>query len=414
MKIDIYVQNYPPEQVAVYYTSDLALALGKIESNNVRVFTALPHAPHGKAIGDYGVLLPHHCREENIEVWRLPIVMAANHQLWLRLLGFASFMLTSFLAGLISKRPDVMLVSLPSIFIWPSCLLVAKLKGIPTILLLRDVEPDISLRIRKKESTWWGKLSIKCWNWLYSAADEIVLVHNSQLESLPSKLISSHRPHIIDHGVDISRFEAVKTFSDVQLPKRNPDDLIFLYTGTFGVAQDLVTFIKMLNNHAVNALPISFLLVGDGEQKPEIEALIRNNSVDNVFLLDPVAREEIPKLLLNADILLMSYCDSEKSIPGMIGSKFYEYCAAGKPIIVHGDGMATSIVSDIGNGWVTPNGNEELLAQTLLEILQSKHLHQFIGDKGRAHATNHYSKTRSHKLWIKLLSKYSRQKPSPV
>ncbi len=50
-------------------------------------------------------------------------------------------------------------------------------------------------------------------------------------------------------------------------------------------------------------------------------------------MVPPVALDAVPNLLKQADMLLSTYADKPGSI---VGSKILEYCAAGKPVLLHG------------------------------------------------------------------------------
>lgn len=407
MKIDIVVQNYPPERIAVHYTSDLAEAFAK-HGWSVRVVTASPHAPTGRSYPGHEGVLPSIKNEAGVEVWRVPVLKAGNRQPARRIIGFASFMVSGAVATLFGARPDVIVVSLPSILIWPAVLLLAKLRRIPTVLLLRDVEPAISLQLRGLDGGRLARLAIAIWSRLYALADSVVLVHESQRTSLPPALFANIPVAAIDHGVDIERMAA--TTADAPpflLGRRHPDDLVVLYTGTFGVAQDLAAFAEALGNLS-EPPPISFHFVGDGEQIEHLLELQRIHSLDRLFIHPPVSREAVASLLRQADVLLMSYKKDTRHIPGMIGSKFYEYCASGKPILVFSYGIGSERVTEIGNGWRCDAGTAQELGQRLREIVASTG-RSVLGARGSAYAQLHFDKKQRHQQWIRLVDAALRQ-----
>ena len=130
---------------------------------------------------------------------------------------------------------------------------------------------------------------------------------------------------------------------------------------------------------------------------------IRELGLDAVRLLDPIPAQEVPALLTSCDLLVMSYLRSARTIPGMIGSKFYEYCAAGRPVLVHGTGMGADLVRRIGNGWTCEAGNPDELARVLAEFLASPSDARARGALGRRHAEQHFDKTSRHERWERIL-----------
>lgn len=296
-----------------------------------------------------------------------------------------------------------MIVSLPSIFIWPAMLVLSKLRKIPVILLLRDVEPLISFQLRGVDQAWWAKIVVSIFSKLYAFADGIVLVHESQRASLPFNFSNTIPIAVVDHGVDLDRMSPDKAaVCNLKLNKFRPDDIVVLYTGTFGVAQDLVAFLEAISSDEIKGLPFSFFFIGDGEQSARMAQLKKKYSLDRVIIHTPVSRHEVVSILDQADVLLMSYKKDSRHISGMIGSKFYEYCASGKPILVFGYGVASNLVESIGNGWRCDTGEVADLGMQLERIIKS-HDRNLLGIRGREYARIHFDKKQRHRKWIQII-----------
>lgn len=92
----------------------------------------------------------------------------------------------------------------------------------------------------------------------------------------------------------------------------------------------------------------------------------------------------------------------------MVGSKFYEYCAAARPVLVHGPGMAAQQVEEIGNGWSCRAGDPVDLHRTLSQLLADPERGRARGATGRQHAEEHFSKQDRHDRWESILLKRMR------
>lgn len=100
-----------------------------------------------------------------------------NEGSFLRMLNYLSFMISSLIYGLLSRRPDLIIVTSPPLFTAISVLFLNKIRKIPYILEVRDLWPDsiVALGFMKESS-----LNYKVFFWfenkLYENADKIIWV----------------------------------------------------------------------------------------------------------------------------------------------------------------------------------------------------------------------------------------------
>jgi glycosyltransferase involved in cell wall biosynthesis len=236
--------------------------------------------------------------------------------------------------------------------------------------------------------------------WLYRRATSIVLVHEREKEVLLGHGFSESLLTIIPHGVCVGdQTHPSKTNLRALLQETSPR-LIVLYAGTIGVVHGLDAFVKATADSRIRDLPVQFVFVGDGECLEECRGLVREMASRNVSLVPAVPLEEVPGLLAQADVLLCSFrMDAESQL----GSKFYEYCAAGKPILVHGQGPASDLVAKIGNGLACTPGDVNGLASALTEFMQDPKEWKKRGMLGRQYAEAQFSELSRNDQWEALV-----------
>ncbi|XXX78787.1 glycosyltransferase family 4 protein [Sorangium sp. So ce134] len=402
MRILFVVQNYPPERGPVRYTASLAAGLAA-RGHDVRVLTALPHYPDGIPHAGFGRLLPKEATEDGVRVVRLPVVMASNTELVRRLAGMASFAAASLPPALLGARPDVVVASLPPVTTALAALAAARRHRARLVMLLRDVEPKISLELRGVDGRPWAGAAVRAFTGVYDRADRLVVVHPSQVASLTDFGVSAAKVEVIPHGIDVAAFERQAARGAPGVLPRRPGRAVALYVGTIGVAHDVARLVRAFADRAVRDVPVDLVLVGHGEQAPECERLARELSLDSVFLRPPVPLEDVPALLRQADVLVSSYRTLSRPIDGMIGSKFYEYFSAGKPVLVSGEGAAADLVTSIGNGLCVPPGDAPALARALRALVGDPERARAMGARGKAYAQQHFSLAERHDRWERLL-----------
>jgi glycosyltransferase involved in cell wall biosynthesis len=121
------------------------------------------------------------------------------------------------------------------------------------------------------------------------------------------------------------------------------------------------------------AVPIRFLMVGDGELRPQIERLILSEGLsDRVTLAG--WRRDVPDLLRRMDILL--HTALWEGLPRV----FPEAMATGLPIVATSvDGAPEAVVEGV-NGYLVPPGDVDSLARRTLELVRDPELRRRMGE----------------------------------
>jgi colanic acid biosynthesis glycosyl transferase WcaI len=275
---------------------------------------------------------------------------------------------------------------------------VAGLRRVPLVLLLRDVEPHMSLALRGYDQTRWGRwLAARALD-VYRQAQCIVVVDPAQAELLASLGLPPQRIHTLVHAVDLERFRSEAMTHPVNLPRRN-GRRIALFAGTFGVVHRLPELIDLFADPAVRRLPFDLVLVGAGECTAACRQRIAARSLDNVLLLPPVSLEAVPAMLCAADLLI---CSHEIDVRGI---KLPSYFAAGKPVLAHGLSGAARLIARLGAGWTVRRGDAAALAEALAACAADPVAAAARGRRGRLYAEEHLSLAKQLSGWRELLDR---------
>lgn len=178
--------------------------------------------------------------------------------------------------------------------------------------------------------------------------------------------------------------------------------LIIGYAGGHAPSNALKSLIAassyITDNHS-----ITFVLVGNGSQKPEMMEIVRANNQKNIFFLPPVSKSLIPNLLRQFDIL---YAGGVKSIMHSYGTSFnkiIDYMLAEKPIIFAVD-EPNSLVQETGCGIQIPAENEAELINTIKFLSElSIEERAVMGKKGREYALKELNYTSLAQKFLKAI-----------
>jgi colanic acid biosynthesis glycosyl transferase WcaI len=400
LRLLIVVQNYPPERGPVRYTYNVAVAMASC-GHEVTVVTGIPHYPGGKTYRGFHFIKPLVRIENGVKVIRTPLVMGSNRQLFRRMLGFATFFFSSLPWLLFSVKPDCIIASVPPLTDSLAGWVVARCRKKPLIIILRDIEPLDSLKARGFENSIVGNCLTTVFMKLYKNASKIIVIHPAQLDTLAEYNIHPPKVISIPHSIDVDSFlENSKIAALLIIPRKHGRKMV-LYIGSLGICQDIQTLIRVVADPRIGALPFDLAIVGDGECKLECQNTLNELNPPNVSIFPTVPLESVPSVIMQADILVLSF---KNDINAAISSKFYEYCASGKPIIVFGDNIAAHLVESIGNGWACPRRDINSLYEILEGYFSSKTAFQRDGLLGRIFVEKYYGIEENKLRWQSLLN----------
>ncbi len=199
--------NFPPERDAqasrVYERACYWVKWG----HQVTVITGAPNFPEGKVYAGYKNRWHRVEEMSGIRVVRVKTFIAANSGRRRRILDYVSYAPSSFIAGLLEDKPDVVAATSPQFFAAVSgCGLAAVLKR-PFLMEISDLWPESIVAVgAMKQSTalvWLEKLEL----YLYARASSIVTLTQSFKDNLVRRGVPEHKIAVVINGVDLPRFQ---------------------------------------------------------------------------------------------------------------------------------------------------------------------------------------------------------------
>lgn len=127
---------------------------------------------------------------------------------------------------------------------------------------------------------------------------------------------------------------------------------------------------------------ITFLIVGDGSLRNELEQQAKSLNVDIKFLGE---RNDVPEILTISDIFVLP------SLMEGFGIVLLEAMILGKPVIATSVGGIPEIVVDKETGLLVPPSNPEKLAAAIIQLLENSSLRKKLGEKGKQRVLQNYT-----------------------
>ena len=200
--------------------------------------TSAPNFPSGTLMAPYRNRLFQRQQEDGIDVIRVWTYLAPNTAVVRRSLDFASFGVTSFLAGLFQKT-DVIVATSPQLLAGLSGRLLAMAKRRPWLLEIRDLWPDsiVALNMMREKHPA-VRLLRSVEHMLYRSAARIVTTNDGLRARLIESGVPPEKIGVVPNSVDPVQFS----------PRPRPPELaekyglngrfVVGYIGTQGIAHD--------------------------------------------------------------------------------------------------------------------------------------------------------------------------------
>ncbi|MCU1531356.1 MAG: glycosyltransferase WbuB [Arthrobacter sp.] len=252
-------------------------------------------------------------------------------------------------AGLSLRKPDVVIVTAPALPSLAAGYVLAKLRGVPLIVEMRDAWPDLARDARLVQG---GVKSVveRLVDFVQHRADLVVTVTEGFAATLRSRGLRNVAT--VSNGLHLD-----------SIPVLDPPELerpVFeaLYLGNHGESQRLDVAIRA---SAVVGESMHLHLVGYGTQRPALEKLARSLNAPVTFHA-PLSGEAIMKRYSSADTCLVSLRDDWKSFETTVPSKTYEVLAVGRHVTAVVRGEAARIITDAEAGDIVASDPEALAA----------------------------------------------------
>ncbi|MEH0667484.1 glycosyltransferase family 4 protein [Vibrio scophthalmi] len=378
MHILFLTDNFPPEGNApATRTYEHAIRWVKA-GHKVTVVTGVPNFPEGKVFEGYKNTWYQTHELDGINVVRVKTFITANEGFVKRILDYMSFMLTGFLAGLLQKKPDVIVATSPQFFCACAGWALSAVRRKPFVFELRDIWPASITAVGAMKDSFSIRLLEKIELFLYRRADSIVSVTHAFKQELIERGIDGKKIDVVLNGVDLTKYEP-SLGKDTELSVKYGLEGKFVagYIGTHGMAHGLEHIVAVAER-LQDFDDIRIVFAGGGASRPKVVDLVEKKQLKNVVLIDRQPKEMMPKLWSLCDVSLVPLVN-KTLFKTVIPSKIFECMGMGIPTVMSvPEGEATAIVRENDSGLLVESENDEQIKSAILTLYQDQVLYQRI------------------------------------
>ena len=307
------------------------------------------------------------------------------------------------IAGSFLERPDVVIATSPQLLVGLSGFWIAKLKGVPFVLEIRDLWPEslTAVGVGNPNSLLHRTLR-KIAGFLYRQADHVVVVTPAFRDYLIKNWrVPAEKISIVQNGVETKLFSPGDN-GPLRSSLKAEEKFVVSYIGTLGLAHGLQTVIAAAEN-LQNAEPnVLFLLVGEGADRERILKLAESKNLTNVRFVPQQPREKIPAYIAASDacLVLLKKSDVFKTV---IPTKMLEFMSCGRPVVLGVNGQAREILEQCGGGIYVEPENPVALCEAIRNLQQQDFLRNSMGRNGREYIVQNLSRESTAADYLEVL-----------
>lgn len=198
----------------------------------------------------------------------------------------------------------------------------------------------------------------------YRSANRLIGLSPGIVAGIERRGVAAEKIRLIPNGCDLS------IFADVQETWRPPEiseqDFMAVFSGTHGPANGLDAVLDAAQRlKEKGRADIRILLIGDGKLKPALQQRAKNQQLDNVIFANPIPKYQLAKLFAAADLGLQILADVPAFYFGTSPNKFFDYIAAGLPVLTNYPGWLAEMIQAENCGYAVAPQNPEAFARAL-------------------------------------------------
>ncbi|MBX3005300.1 MAG: glycosyltransferase family 4 protein [Anaerolineales bacterium] len=323
-----------------------------------------------------------------LRILRVKTLPGLHRSFTRRVLNFLSFTWNAFWAGLRVKPVDVVWGTTPPIFQAVSAWALARWQRARFVLEVRDLWPAFAIAVGVLRN----RALIAASEWLerqlYRAADTVLI--NSPGFERHVQARGARRVRLVPNGADASMFDPAANGAAFRSQHGLQGAFVALYAGAHGLSNDLGVLLDAAA--LLQSEPhIQVVLVGDGKDKPQLQAQAAARQLTNVHFIAPLAKEAMANALAAADVCIAIL----KPLPlyaTVYPNKVFDYLAAGRAVVLAIDGVIRQVVSEAHAGVFVPPGDANAMADTLRQLAQQADAVRQMGAAGRAFLEQHFNR----------------------
>jgi colanic acid biosynthesis glycosyl transferase WcaI len=372
--------------------TDLATDLVE-KGNEVTVVTSMPHYGRHEIPREYRGRLLHHSNYKGIDLWRTYVYVPPNPGGFQRSINYLSYTFMSVVAGLLAKKPDVILCVNPPITVGFSGWLLSLARRAPLVFNVQDVWPDCLVIIDQLRSPLLIRIFKHLEKFIYRVSSCVTVLSDGMKENLLRKGVPAEKVVVIPNWSDVEIIRPVERENGFRVAHGLNGEFVVMFAGNLGfiaMLDQVLETAKLLENDP----HIQFLIVGEGNAKAGLVRRAGELGLKNVRFIPTQPKEVLAEMLGAADLSLVTLNRhlGQLNVP----SKTYSIMASSRPVLasVPENSEIVRLVNMSGCGERIPPEDPQSMARAIKRLSGQKERLRAYGANGRRYVEVYLNRNR--------------------
>ncbi len=335
---------------------------------------------------------------DGMEVIEFALAYSNADGLVKRALTFLKFAVRSIVLAL-TERYDVLFATTTPLTAGIPGIFARWLRGKPFVFEVRDLWPELPRAMGViKNPLVLGAMSVLEWT-SYRSAHRLIGLSPGIVQGIAKRGVPRQHIALVPNGCDLGIFAGVvEPWRPAQV---RSSDLLAVFAGTHGTANGLDAVLDAaaeLRRRGRN--DIKLLLIGQGKLKPDLQDRARREALDNVIFHEPVNKARLAGLMAASDVGLQILANVPAFYYGTSPNKFFDYIAAGLPVLNNYPGWLAQMITDNACGFAVPPDNAVALAEALERAADDRAALKAMGQRSRALAEEKFDRQALADNWM--------------
>ncbi len=351
---------------------------------------------------------------EGIDVIELDLAYSNHDGLFKRSLTFLKFAWRSILLALQEPYDLVFATTTPLTAGIPG-IAARWLRGKPFVFEVRDLWPELPRAMGVIRNPFVLQV-MGALEWLsYRSAHSLIGLSPGIVEGITDRGVPSERVSLVPNGCDLDLFE--RDTSPWRPKGVSSTDLLAVFAGTHGIANGLGAVLDTAAELKCRKRnDIKLLLIGNGKLKTALQERVKREGFDNVIFHDQVSKARLAGLMASTDVGLQVLANVPAFYFGTSPNKFFDYIAAGLPVINNYPGWLAGIIVKYKCGFIVPPDDPVAFADALESAAADRELLKVMGQRSRALAEREFDRAILANRWVDTIEntwRYFNQNKNP-
>ncbi len=255
----------------------------------------------------------------------------------------------------------------------------------------RDLWPEVPRALGMKNPLLLAGMSLL--EWLgYRCADACVGLAPGICEGIARRSQPNKRVAMIPNCSDLNLFKPGQR-QEWNTDGIAPSDTVALYAGSHDVANGLDAILDAAAElKRRKRTDIALVFIGDGQVKSALQRRIQQEQLTRCIMIPALPKEELSKRMASADIGMMTFANIPTFYNGTSPNKFFDYIAAGLPVLVNYPGWLADLVRKYRSGLTVDPEDPAAFADALIEMADNPQRREIMGQNARRLAEQEFSR----------------------